>query len=142
MSDTNFELNFFAEDCDYVLPPEFPIQPLIESLIIGHGHNPSTINVIFCSDEYLRQVNKEYLNHDYFTDIITFPMSVDPLCADLFISVDRVTDNARRYDVSFLQELARVIIHGNLHLVGYNDKTDEEKIKMTKAENKYLAQLF
>jgi len=96
------------------------------------------ITIIFCPDEYLLKINKEYLDHDYYTDIITFPYSDNPLIADLFISIDRVKDNAIDHSVSFEEELRRVIIHGILHLCGYDDDTPSSQKKMREAENRYL----
>ena len=92
------------------------------------------LSVIFCNDEYLKTINIKYLNHDYYTDIITFDYSEkDTISGDLFISIDRVIENAKLNNVHFINELYRVIIHGVLHLCGYNDKTvKEKKIKQTR----------
>ncbi|PLX02204.1 MAG: rRNA maturation RNase YbeY [Marinilabiliales bacterium] len=101
------------------------------------------INIIFCSDKYLLKMNKQYLSHDYFTDIITFDYSEENiLSGDLFISLDRVNDNAKHFSVTLLNELARVVIHGIMHLTGYNDHTQEEQKVMRKQEDKYLSLLF
>lgn len=98
------------------------------------------LRYIFCSDEYLLQINKEHLNHNYYTDIITFDLSETPKATtgEIYISVDRVRDNAQNYDVSFKHELLRVIFHGALHLCGYKDKSSKEEQLMRKAEDKYL----
>lgn len=98
------------------------------------------LQYIFCSDEYLLQINRQYLQHNYYTDIITFDLSENkgPVSGEIYISVQRVKDNAREYKVSFKQELLRVIFHGALHLCGYKDKTTKEQVAMRKAENKYL----
>ena len=97
------------------------------------------VNVIFCSDAYILELNKKYLNHNYFTDIITFDYCIeDILSGDLFISVETVKDNSSFYKTSFDEELFRVIVHGLLHLVGYNDHTDEEKKTMRFKEDFYL----
>ena len=94
------------------------------------------VTVIFCSDEYLLNMNREHLDHDYYTDIITFDYSEgDTVSGDLFISVDRVRDNAMNIGVSFQDEVHRVCIHGVLHLCGLKDKTDEEELAMRVAEN-------
>ena len=94
---------------------------------------------IFCSDNHLLGINKEYLNHDYFTDIITFDYSEkNILSGDIFISVDRVEENANNFNVNLENEFHRIIIHGILHLAGYNDKSDEERNEMTRLENFYL----
>jgi probable rRNA maturation factor len=103
---------------------------------------PAAINYIFCPDEYLRKINKEYLSHDYYTDIVTFDLSEpgDPVTADIYISVDRVRENARNYKSPFTLELLRVIFHGALHLSGYKDKSEDDRRIMREKENHYLAQ--
>lgn len=97
------------------------------------------ITLIFCSDDYLLKVNQEYLEHDYYTDIITFDYSEDDfLSGDLFISFDRVKENAGINNVSFFNELNRVVVHGVLHLCGYKDKSEEEEKLMREKENEML----
>jgi probable rRNA maturation factor len=98
------------------------------------------ISFIFCSDTYLHSMNKEYLNHDSLTDVITFDYGdeFDNLSGDIFISIDRVQDNSIKYQCSFLTELSRVIAHGILHLIGYKDKAKHEKEEMREKENYYL----
>jgi rRNA maturation RNase YbeY len=97
------------------------------------------ISIIFVTDEYLLEMNKQYLNHDYYTDIITFDYCEKNIVnGDLFISVERVDENSRIFESGFLFELQRVIIHGVLHLCGYKDKTTEEESMMRNLENKYL----
>ena len=104
------------------------------------GFRVGDVNVIFCSDPYLLGINRHYLQHDYYTDIITFDYCEDGvLSGDLFISVDTVLGNAAEYKVMFHVELLRVIIHGVMHLVGYKDKTDVDAAKMRERENHYLA---
>ncbi len=98
------------------------------------------ISIIFCSDDYLLSVNKEYLDHDYYTDIITFDYSADSeVSGDLFISIDRVKENALTYNVLFLTELYRVLVHGVLHLCGYGDKSVSEEKIMRSKEDFYLS---
>jgi rRNA maturation RNase YbeY len=98
------------------------------------------VTIIFCSDDYLLEVNREHLEHDYYTDIITFDYSdYSTVSGDLFISVDRVKENASDFNVSFEHELHRVIIHGFLHLCGYFDKTNEDQILMRSKENQALS---
>jgi probable rRNA maturation factor len=97
------------------------------------------VNIIFCSDEYLLQMNIEHLNHDYFTDVITFDYSEhDSISGDLFISIDRVKENALDFNTIFNHELLRVIVHGVLHLLGYKDKSEEDILLMRSKENFYL----
>ena len=98
------------------------------------------INVIFCSDNYILDVNMKYLQHDYFTDIITFDYCEgDTLSGDLFISVDSVRENAIEYGTQFDEEIHRVIVHGLLHLIGYDDHTPQEQKTMREKENYYLS---
>ncbi len=98
------------------------------------------VTIIFCSDEYLLEVNRQHLDHDYYTDIITFDYSEFPIVSgDLFISVDRVRENASDFKVSFEHELHRVIIHGFLHLCGYFDKSEEDELLMRSKENQALS---
>lgn len=111
----------------------------IEKSIVVLGLEPSEISIIFCDDEHLKTINTQYLGHDYYTDIITFDYSSNnQVSGDLFISTDRVIENADENNVAFIDELYRVIIHGVLHLCGFNDKTDEEKVEIRKKENHFL----
>lgn len=104
------------------------------------GLRVGDVNVVFCSDSYLLGINRQYLQHDYYTDIITFDYCENEvLSGDLFISVDTVQENADEYKVMFHVELLRVIIHGVMHLAGYKDKTDADATKMRERENHYLA---
>lgn len=138
------EISIHSVDIEFGLESqeEKSIKQWIASAIKEESHiDKGEITLIFCSDEYLLEMNKEYLDHDYFTDIITFPYSKNPLTADLFISIDRVKDNAAEHSVSFQEELRRVIIHGILHLCGYDDDTPAAQQKMRETENKYLATL-
>lgn len=101
------------------------------------------VSYIFCSDEYLLSLNKEFLNHDTLTDILTFTMSDAPLpiVSEIYISVDRVRENAKELNIDFLDELNRVMIHGVLHLCGYSDHTPKLKKEMTEKEDYYLSKL-
>lgn len=132
------EINFFNEDVEF---PEIDTNSLISwinSVISSYSKDAGSINYIFCSDEYLLKVNQEYLNHDYFTDIITFNYCEEKtISGDIFISLDTVKSNAREYD-TIDTEIYRVMIHGVLHLIGLNDHLDEEKAKMRAAEDKAL----
>lgn len=114
----------------------------IQSLIKAEGNKSGDITVVFCSDDYLLEINKKYLNHDYFTDIITFDyVENNIISGDLFISIDRIKENARTYETSFLKELFRVVFHGVLHLNGYKDKSEEELKLMRAKENYYLSEV-
>lgn len=103
------------------------------------------LSYVFCSDDFLLQINKDYLKHDYFTDIITFDLSTSkqsPIIGEVYISVDTVRDNAKRFNTTISQELHRVIFHGALHLCGYRDKSKKDQTLMTQKENQYLSQYF
>ena len=118
-------------------------QATISTLIEDQNKEEGELNLVFCSDEYLLEINKKHLNHDYYTDIITFDYSEEnKISGDLLISIDRVKENAKTFSVSFIHELNRVVIHGVLHLCGYKDKTEEEKKQMRNLENKYLKTIF
>lgn len=118
------------------------IQRWLEGVVRDHGCELGEIEVVFCSDDYLLEVNRNSLNHNYFTDIITFDYRAGELISgDLFVSIDRVRDNAQNLGVSFSNELHRVLVHGVLHLCGWHDSTDEEKNAMRTEETRWL-QLF
>jgi rRNA maturation RNase YbeY len=118
--------------------PEFFVLALSKT-IQEEGFLLGDITVIFVTDGYLLEMNKKHLNHDYYTDIITFDYCEGNIISgDLFISLDRVRENASTFDTPFLLELKRVMIHGVLHLCGHNDKTKEEEENMRSLENKYL----
>ncbi len=131
-------IHIFAEQIDFALEDvSRSIDWLVDS-IRDRGSEIDEVNIIFCSDEYLLQVNREHLDHDYYTDIITFPYEYDPIKADLFISVDRIRDNAQEYGADVDTELHRVMLHGLLHMAGLGDKSPEEEKAMRAAENHYL----
>ncbi|NJB37053.1 rRNA maturation RNase YbeY [Croceivirga sp. JEA036] len=128
-------IEFFSE-CDFHLEDTTNYNDWLIRLIATKDWILGDITYIFCHDSYLLKVNQEYLNHDYFTDIITFDYTVDTtLGADIFISIDRVKENAVEYGVSFDRELRRVMAHGVLHLMGYKDKTDSQVREMRVEEN-------
>lgn len=130
---------FYNEDIDFPIIDTTKYIDWIERIIHFHGKQTGEVSFVFCSDPYLLQINKEYLNHDYFTDIITFNYNADnELSGDIFISLDTVRDNAIEYKVSFCDELRRVIIHGILHLVGFDDKTKVQKQIMRQKEEEAM----
>lgn len=131
-------ISFFVEDVDFSLDKPEGVLDWLVSICEQENKSVSNIEYIFCSDDYLLEINKTHLNHDYFTDIITFPLSDDPLEATIFISIDRVKDNATSFDQLFDDELHRVLAHGILHLIGYNDKSDSEQLAMREKENQVL----
>jgi rRNA maturation RNase YbeY len=120
------------------------IKNWLQSVVNQEGSSVATLSFIFCSDDYLHQINMEYLNHDTLTDVITFQyteVDSESIEGDIFISIDRIKENAAEFNVPFDAELHRVMVHGTLHLLGYGDKMTEEKAQMTEKENFYLAQL-
>ena len=130
-----------VEDIDFQLSNEAPLSIWIEKTTELEKKELGAVSYIFCSDDYLHQMNVEYLNHDTLTDVITFPYNNDPIEGDIFISIDRVKDNAHDLNIPFENELHRVMIHGILHLCGYRDETDEEETEIRQKEDKYLALL-
>ena len=121
------------------------LKEFIASIFKKEKKQPGEISYVFCSDEYIIEINRSFLAHDYYTDIITFDLSEKgskKIDAEIYISVDTIRDNASRFNTSVNQELHRVIFHGILHLCGYKDKTPEEQALMTKMEDKYLFQYF
>ena len=133
---------FFTENTQFNLNKKNLIKKWIKETIISENKQFGTTNFIFTSDNYLLKINKEYLSHDYFTDIVTFNYcEKDIINGDIFISIDTVKNNSSRFNVSFNDELHRVIIHGILHLIGYDDQNDEEKTIMKEKENYYLERL-
>ena len=134
------QINFFSEETDFKLRDEKLISQWISSTIVQENKIPGTISVIFCTDSFLKEINIKYLNHDTLTDIITFDYVEDnTISGDIFISIDRVQENASSINVSFSDELDRVIIHGILHLLKYNDKTPDEQQLIRAKEDFYLA---
>lgn len=130
---------FHQEDTDFELPTADVHAQWIQRLIQAEKARLSQLNFIFCSDEALLKINIEYLNHDTYTDIITFPYANPPeIEGDIFISIDRVKENAAHFGHSFEEELRRVMSHGVLHLCGYGDKTAEEKKQMRKKEEEAM----
>lgn len=135
-------IHFFSEDTTYALEQAQVTQDWVASVISNHDQQVEAVNFIFCSDDYLLDINRTYLDHDYYTDIITFDnreSDSDNLESDIFISIDRIQDNASSLDIPFDRELHRVIIHGVLHLLGWNDKTEEQKEAMREKEEACLS---
>jgi probable rRNA maturation factor len=135
-------ITFQAQDVNFVLPKKQIIRNWITAIAGNEDFKTGSINFIFCSDTHLLEINKQYLNHDYFTDIITFDYTEGKrLAGDIFISIDRVVDNAKEYKAPFDDELHRVIIHGILHLMGYKDKSAADEKQMRQKENGALSLL-
>ncbi|MFN5442696.1 MAG: rRNA maturation RNase YbeY [Crocinitomicaceae bacterium] len=133
-------LDINYEDVDDLSLNDIDLTNWISKVCVDENYNLGDISLIFCSDEYLLDMNRTHLDHDYYTDIITFDYTDNQIVSgDLFISIDRVRDNASDFNVSFDHELHRVIIHGVLHLCGYKDKSDDEEKLMRTKENNALS---
>lgn len=150
-------INFQTENIKFTLKNKTLLKTWIKSIIDKKKQKTGEITFVFCSDDYLLNINKQYLHHDTYTDIVTFDYSTDnpvkvsklgnfkkkekasrTISGDIFISIDRIKENAEKYSKSFGNELNRVIIHGILHLLGYTDKTKTTKEEMTEQENSCL----
>ena len=114
------------------------IQGLLENILLDNKHNTGSINIIMTDDNTLRLMKKEYFNQDLYTDVIAFNIDDDPFEGEIYISHDRIKDNAKKFNQSFENELKRILIHGSLHLCGYDDQTPKEKKEMTSLEENYL----
>jgi probable rRNA maturation factor len=134
-------IQFFEEDITYKLKNKTAVRKWITETIVAEGFKLAELTYVFCSDQDLLQINQQYLNHDTYTDIITFDNSDEnsTIAGDIFISIERIKENAAKFAVTEAQELHRVIIHGALHLLGYKDKSVADKKKMTLKEDYYLS---
>lgn len=129
----------FNNETTFSLQNEKRISSWIQSIIISEGYSVGKINYIFCDDSYLHKINMKHLNHDTYTDVISFDYSGGKaIDGDIYISIERVRDNSKIYKVSFTNELSRVMIHGVLHFLGFNDKTKQEKALMRNKEDFYI----
>lgn len=134
-------IRFFSEGISFKLLHPRTTSNWIQAVAENESAEIAELNYIFCSDRHLQKINKDYLSHDSLTDIITFGYSEFPeaIHGDIFISVPRVRENARKFEAEFDRELHRVIVHGLLHLIGYGDKKKAEKALMRKKEEAYLS---
>jgi probable rRNA maturation factor len=132
-------ISFRLQDVKFTLKDKQVLRNWVALVASNEGFSIAPINYVFCSDGHLLEMNKQFLNHNYFTDIITFDYTEGKhLSGDIFISIDRVADNAKTYKSTFECELHRVMIHGVLHLMGYKDKTPADEKKMRQKENAAL----
>ena len=140
MTKEDTQIHFFKEDIKFRLLHSDELKQWILSAFRVNKKKVHHISYIFCSDKYLLAMNKKFLHHNYFTDIITFDNSTEPgqIESDIFISIDRVQENAKKFNKPFKDELHRVMIHGALHLIGYDDKKPANKKKMQSAEDSWL----
>ena len=134
-------IEFHSEDVDFSLSNPEQVSDWIASIIEQHDSELANLTYVFCSDDYLHQINVEYLDHDTLTDIITFDNADEEgvVESDIFVSIDRVKDNAQTLGIPFEDELHRVLIHGILHLLGFKDKTEEQEALMRKQEDSCLS---
>jgi rRNA maturation RNase YbeY len=131
-------VNFYSEN-DFELTHEDELEQWIEKIIVTEGYEPGELSYVFCDDEYLLKINQDFLNHDTYTDIITFNYNLGKqVNSEIYISTERVRDNAEVFKVTFADELHRVMIHGIFHLCGYGDSTEDEKSIMRTKENEAL----
>jgi len=136
-------IRFFTENISFTLANKQQIKKWIANVIANENKRTGDINFIFCSDDYLLAINKQYLNHDYFTDVITFNYcDAEKLSGDIFISIDCVRANAVKYQQIFDKELYRVMVHGVLHLCSYDDSTKSKTALMRSKENYYLEKII
>lgn len=148
MTESSFDLSvekennieFYSEDTAFEIQNSKAVSVWVSEVIAAEKKELKLLSYIFCSDEYLHKMNVEYLDHDTLTDVITFPYgnSAASIEGDIFISIDRIRDNAKTFKTTFENELHRVIIHGALHLCGYGDKTENEANEMRRKENEAL----
>ena len=135
-------VTFYTVDIKFNLPHKRIYKNWISGVITSHDFLVGDITYIFCSEEEILRINNEYLTHNFYTDIITFPYTEQNIIsADIYISIPTVKSNSEKFKQTFIDELNRVIIHGVLHLIGRNDLTDEEKLQMREAENHCLTVL-
>lgn len=132
------EVYFHQEDVSIELPDTQKLHSVLRAMAEAESAPLRELNYIFCSDPYLLELNKQHLQHDYYTDVITFQHLDGEICGDVYISTDRIVENAQHLKVSFEQELIRVMLHGALHLAGYRDETPELKTEMRSKEDQFL----
>ncbi len=133
-------ISFNKADANATLANRVALKSFIEKRVKKEGYTIDSLTYVFCSDKYLLKINKDYLSHDYYTDIISFDLSEVPgqLIGEVYISVDRVKDNAKTHGTSLKEELHRVILHGALHFCGYKDKKPSDAKKMREMEDRWL----
>lgn len=136
------KIAFHNKDITFTLKQKKKLRKWLLAILDDFSAAPETINYIFCNDKFLLSINKQFLAHDYYTDVITFDYTVaNTISGDIFISIDTVRDNAKSYGDTFQNELHRVMAHGMLHLCGQKDKSKSQRQQMTSLEDKYLKTL-
>jgi rRNA maturation RNase YbeY len=138
------KVHFFSHDIRTSLKNTATLKHFIESIFKKERQSLNSINYIFCSDRIILEINKKYLNHDFYTDVITFDLSTNnkAITAEVYISIERIRDNAKQLGLSIKSELHRVLFHAALHLCGYNDKKKKDKEAMRKKEDELLTSYF
>lgn len=135
-------IRYYTDDCNYTLPQKRLTATWLREVAAQEGYTAGDVNYIFCSAQRLLEMNRQFLGHDYFTDVITFDYSdrkgTHTVSGDVFIDIETVADNARQYGASRLSEMRRVVVHGLLHLCGQGDKTPRTNAQMHRKEDKYL----
>ena len=130
----------FSSQNDFVLEQSERVDSWLKAASLKESYGIDSLGYVFCSDDFLLEINQQFLDHDTLTDIVTFDYTEGTILnGEIYISTDRVADNAKDFNVDFDTELRRVIIHGLLHMCGYGDKTEEEKLQMRSKEDEYLA---
>ena len=130
----------FSSQNDFVLEQSERVEDWLKAAAVKESYGIDSLGYVFCSDDFLLEINQQFLDHDTLTDIVTFDYTEGTILnGEIYISTDRVADNAKDFNVDFDTELRRVIIHGLLHMCGYGDKTDDEKSHMRKKEDEYLS---
>ena len=137
-------IHFFFDGIEPILRNKVKLRQFLTSIFVAEGIELGALNFIFSTDRALRTINKKFLQHDFFTDVVTFNLAErdNPVIGEVYISIDRVRDNALRQNEPFQKELHRVIFHGVLHLCGYQDKSRSQLKEMRKAEDIYLSRYF
>jgi len=139
MPASSSKISFFFDNTSVTLKNRTGLKSFIEGIFRKEKRRLGSLNYIFCTDKKLLEINRQWLAHDYYTDIITFDLSESQAVeGEIYISIDRVRANAKAHSVSIKEELSRVMIHGALHLCGYSDKTEAEKAAMRNREDHYL----
>ena len=136
-------ISFHSEGVDTKTPPKRLLKAWIKEFVSNHGKKVGELAFVFCSDEKILEVNQNFLQHDYYTDIITFDYCEGEIVSgDIFISVERVAENATSHNIEYNTELIRVLAHGVLHLIGFQDKSPKKKKEMTENEDLYISLFF
>ncbi len=133
----SIEISVFRESFEKKLPKK-KITEAVRRVLESEKVSEAKVNIVLCTDEYIQKINKQYLNHDYATDVISFNFEEDVLDGEIYISVETAIEQATEYKVSLTNELLRLAVHGTLHLVGYDDSDTESRQKMSELENKYI----